>query len=1126
MFSSKKLKVCVPKRESNKNSIVLRKDLAEPIEITVDLDGIFGLFTAAEFAERFKTSFFINFQRDEAVTGFKTIKSGLDIGSGKFKKNINTHPHFKIGYANTSIGCIDFYIVSLNREIIESADLKALFYDSLITLLQDNDKKIHSKNFLTIGKMEKDVEVKIISGFLLTTDYLNVFGYLFELLKTLKLSIYIESFGNKNTTTTRLNEIETIYEKINGIFETKKAKMLYADICLSVSKGKNNVTFAGDEIFELFKIKPNYRPLFCDAVMNLNVKKTQKCFDNLKIYKFNLYSTFKTTLCCTRKDIYYPNVTASLFLNRTFGCCVYGSKEKVSTLLDTKFNVMKFFDGKSSKEYLYRMELRIKLSKLTQLVNDLVPDLVSENFYSCNSLEFFKIIKITLDNACEFLLDKKKDLTQSYFTPEILVRSMIMESILNSLYLNGSNICRWLNKEMNFEINRLVVKTEHIIKVQSFEKLTNSVIKALRIEDKIKMFEKLIKYIPRVSQTSKYLLQRISEIYFNFKNYDWKMELLKIYLMENNNGTSEDIKALLIPANNLAPIISYDKWAESAFKITTKSGKSKISRMLFIMFRDLLEKDDVEMIYLFKIFLTEQNVISIPISSKRGKVFNYYKLMIDCESERRNELINFFNNLNINPAINVPRDANETIRYCSSLLKHSNSYKRYINISNDLSYGFYFTRNLDWLKNKFHYLNDLVRSKSEFIQTMKMIIEWEPSKFSFEDHLNYLSEFDIIFDDQEKNNFRELIELANTEWLSNDFRDEITNEDFEVLFKTLIKSSKRYSRVILNKVETWSREEKEERFINAVENNENLNDADNNSNFNNFESNFKLESIGSDVSFDLNDFNEYSYEDRGQEDFNANDTNYNDDDLNSNYESNNLNNDFDGNQINHQFDVDHQNFEKEESVFLKECKNEFSDNQEVFKAKDLELENVIVASDVLHTSLSNFLGSQSLKPVPEITELKEGINVLAQDIKDILENDEASYFFQKIFKCFKYRKFNPFLIRKERFNNNLRLDFNILSESISKLLKFKIISDLNTKTFRFNLKIEGDKKYLAYEEIIELVKKKFLGRDFSFNQLRHSLKSNKRPAINDWKLYMSDLVDEKELICNFLGPYCFSFNHN
>jgi hypothetical protein len=556
------------------------------------------------------------------------------------------------------------------------------------------------------------------------------------------------------------------------------------------------------------------------------------------------------------------------------------------------------------------------------------------------------------------------------------------------------------------------------------------------------------------------------------------------------------------------------------------------------MISNYLEKSEVEIMSTLSKFFEDERVISMPISKKSGKVLNIFKITFDCNTERKTELLNYFNGLHLKASSNPPRGKEETIRYCNALLKYSNSSKKYIDILSDWSYGFNLSRNQDWLKNKSHYLNDLIINREIFNEKINKIKSWDPNMFSFEDRISYLLEFGIILNDEQEKNYKELIEISNDEWFNRlSVNEKPLNNNLYCLFKCVIGNSSRYSKDKLFEVETWLN-------VESICNSE------------------KIEELTENVSVE-SEFEPFSCENRTEAFENIN---YNQDDiLDENAICSDLMNEKDGffddgpdfesynpESFNYNNEVAGENLEmicldlkdgSHNQLTIGDIANTFNDqicNLEPCSLKNSEeLEQVKVEFSNNDNSflIEKFEDVKSLDKSLDIVDvfsvdlnlkecvLAESIALLNSDneirFEKWLRDSKTIQLFEKLFLCNQYKIFDPHKFRKLKFCNKKRPDLAIFNNSLTILIDAGVISMLKKKEYKFNILITESKGFLKWEYIASMLKNNFQESIFTANQARRVFAAKARPSVERWNQYIKGLVGNG--LIRHVCPEYFSF---
>jgi len=145
---------------------------------------------------------------------------------------------------------------------------------------------------------------------------------------------------------------------------------------------------------------------------------------------------------------------------------------------------------------------------------------------------------------------------------------------------------------------------------------------------------------------------------------------------------------------------------------------------------------------------------------------------------------------------------------------------------------------------------------------------------------------------------------------------------------------------------------------------------------------------------------------------------------------------------------------------------------------------------------------------------------LHEDLASSNGSFDMQFFINRLFKKYRYRKFNISEARKYLFDVKKRPSLHNWNILISFLTSSNAMSSVTEKKnfYKFNIKI-NDKMYLDYEYIM-----KFLAEHLSKCPngmtgllMRHKLNLHLRPKPNDWIDYLDDLKSDKEIAGAIIG---------
>lgn len=271
--NSRRIQINIPTITPLNKSVILESCSSKNIslDVTLDLDALFGKLSLKKFISSFKVPIELDVNNKNYIEPFEIIKTNTLVYSLPDGPRIKDQPHVRIGYSKTNIGSIDIYLyIKDNYYSIDPVRLKQKVFKYLNKLVYNTEVSLISRQFLIRRNVDhNDTSFSTIKGQLLTHDFNTLFRYLRKKFYKYSIGLYCEAFGNKNATMTSRENWSNILEMVSDIFREESHSRLNIDLCISVTAAKNNsMTFASERFFRKINLLPNYKPLFCNSILN------------------------------------------------------------------------------------------------------------------------------------------------------------------------------------------------------------------------------------------------------------------------------------------------------------------------------------------------------------------------------------------------------------------------------------------------------------------------------------------------------------------------------------------------------------------------------------------------------------------------------------------------------------------------------------------------------------------------------------------------------------------------------------------------------------------------------------------------------------------------------------------
>lgn len=154
----------------------------------------------------------------------------------------------KIGIFTTAFGTLDILVVS-RKDPSSQLTFRSLMNKTLIEMMDDKNLKSCLFNKTAVKKTDTDVSLEV-KGILLNNDLKILLRKLEEAFSKERLLIYVETFGNKYSTITSVDDYSGILSRVHSVFNRNATAGLIIDACISSSAGENTVTVSNNSFFK------------------------------------------------------------------------------------------------------------------------------------------------------------------------------------------------------------------------------------------------------------------------------------------------------------------------------------------------------------------------------------------------------------------------------------------------------------------------------------------------------------------------------------------------------------------------------------------------------------------------------------------------------------------------------------------------------------------------------------------------------------------------------------------------------------------------------------------------------------------------------------------------------------
>lgn len=418
------------------------KTAERPKNINFDVDGFSTSIEINEY-DAIKTSIEIQLDLKNSTNNSIGTKKYYRFTRSGEMLDLQSLCSCKVGRITSSFGPISVYIIDESIACTENQRVfKAAVADKVIALLSTS----------VVGAAN-NVELK--KNFRYKLDC-TCFKYVFPALQLQfpNSFIFIENYGSK-TQFSHSGLVDPI-SMLDLILDINKCKFMKVDIACQFDHGEGKTTFLGENMWMDLGIRPNYYPLFCESIGNLNMATVSKIIKNKVKYlhgdisKLNFYSQLEDTFSAVRGKNFFPALAYQNMQKQLYGYCHSPRSGKNDRQMEAFLRIFKGIDD--VKPLGYRMEIRTSLPLLLDGIQYLTDLLERTDFNLISNKKLALVIRSNIDNI------------MSKFTCgdlDSVYNNIFLETLVTEWYLKGGKNAHLINKA-HHELTKALVSAKYI----------------------------------------------------------------------------------------------------------------------------------------------------------------------------------------------------------------------------------------------------------------------------------------------------------------------------------------------------------------------------------------------------------------------------------------------------------------------------------------------------------------------------------------------------------------------------------------------------------------------------------------------------------------------------------------
>ena len=289
---------------------------------------------------------------------------------------------------------------------------------------------------------------------------------------------------------------------------------------------------------------------------------------------------------------------------------------------------------------------------------------------------------------------------------------------------------------------------------------------------------------------------------FERTNYEIAKEVLTSLSIEITNDPYIGLKPYRTDKPYKYKPILFDLWVERNFIKCSKLTAGKLIYLSLIKNKKITLK---QFIISFREFFISEKLNLIFRKIKKTNQIKYFNIIFkDPKILTKMHDYDFKNCIIASSANRIKCSRDEAIRLISAYVKYKECNNRLRSIENDLSYGFFRIRNVEWIRQKGATLRSFFTNYNAFADMMDQIRAWEPASYNILDRKSYLKQYNITMNLEVSMAYIDkLMDDANA-WYESEFSQKILVLNSKTIISSFINENTRYDGDFINSMNKYS----------------------------------------------------------------------------------------------------------------------------------------------------------------------------------------------------------------------------------------------------------------------------------------------------------------------------------
>lgn len=616
--------------------------------------------------------------------------------------------------------------------------------------------------------------------------------------------VFICVFGNKKSATDSLGAYKNIVARLGESLRLDLLPSLRVDVCVNVNAPRESVVLANNNFFKALGRSPSHRLFFCNDFINVNARTDtfdassnrlryqQTCYQ-----KINCYSSIEDLIADERQCTFLPRFAGASLKADLYRKSTFGNRTAVSNIQQRYAKLGKVEAKFKTKQINYRIEVTACLFQIDEVLQYLLSLVEPCNFSVIDFPEFANVFRACVQRFATPITCLTRLNDRTTFTD--ILNSTVAEIIFIEMYLKGGCNMHMLGTPARTVAAEVACYSTGRFAVPPITEALQAFASAID-SSKDLVLRKVVDAMPAISDDIKQFFNLLLDIY---TSSDPCSAFVSLYFKLSSSYAINSYSALASSVARGSPVcrqVLFDRWSNDVV-LATKSTKVHCGP-LALAFAVLDEKFgfcEATTVAALRAAMIDAGVGHV---YHKAPVFNAQVLVPSSDVCRI--LYGFTQQAAYTEALAEaaahrddvatrmgPASEAEFIRILVGLYLFRYSSCAIKELLDCPLFGFFYARNLAWIKNQRSTLADkLIKRRYNLSLLLSRARSWTPGGFPLADVLEYMARCGVVLHSPGRDAFEKLylLEVIRYEVLLCESNIEVATD--EEILKTLLPADK------------------------------------------------------------------------------------------------------------------------------------------------------------------------------------------------------------------------------------------------------------------------------------------------------------------------------------------------